>query len=82
MAAVRAVAGCDKKRRTPMTKGMALLERGVIIYFSLYHIQWDLSNAQKRKLEVGGSLRLNYFENTKDHVDKMGAAYSATLTGK
>jgi len=25
---------------------------------------------------------LNYFENTKDHVDKLGAAYIATLTGK
>ena len=24
---------------------------------------------------------LNYFENTKDHVDKLGAAYLATLTG-
>jgi bacterioferritin len=24
---------------------------------------------------------LNYFENTKDHVDKLGAAYIATLTG-
>jgi bacterioferritin len=25
---------------------------------------------------------LNYFENTKDHVDKLGTAYVATLTGK
>jgi bacterioferritin len=25
---------------------------------------------------------LDYFENTKDHVDKMGAAYIVTLTGK
>ncbi len=25
---------------------------------------------------------LDFFENTKDHVDKMGAAYLATLTGK
>jgi bacterioferritin len=24
---------------------------------------------------------LNYFENTKDHVDKLGSAYLATLTG-
>ena len=24
---------------------------------------------------------LNYFENTKDHVDKLGAAYLATLVG-
>jgi bacterioferritin (cytochrome b1) len=25
---------------------------------------------------------LNIFENIKDHVDKLGAAYVATLTGK
>jgi bacterioferritin len=24
---------------------------------------------------------LNYFDNTKDHVDKLGAAYLATQTG-
>ena len=24
---------------------------------------------------------LNYFENTKDHLEKLGAAYLATLTG-
>jgi bacterioferritin len=24
---------------------------------------------------------INYFENTKDHVDKLGAAYLASLTG-
>jgi bacterioferritin len=81
-------ASSKKGREIPemLATDMALERRAVKMYNEAAVICASEKDQKSRDLfeellsdEEG---HLNFFENIKDHVDKLGAAYIATLTGK